>query len=420
MSPPEEQVHVAALQVPSHFYVESEVRQKLPNPGGFEVSKGYWVAHPPNEQSALEGYAELDLTILFANKTLKDAEDHALKVGRTFSALTSAFGGYPLDPPRLNRIAVVDVAERLLSQYNYSYDDKLHESLGVPFDAIVQHRYQRYLDSFSSTDEGTRYRLQSAIHWYGIAVGAEDPTVSYVAAWTGLECIGLIMNDRFHTQGSRAPCPTCGNQAGKKRDRKAAGIEHVFNYGTLEPMEGFSFEKAKRLRHDAVHGLRESESLLQDCSEYRRFLINLLNVSIVTALTPPEFNEDQSIRSLMAGDYEFRPCSRSSIGFSGGRLSPYLGEWVEGNVDRNPQRGTSGQGKLDLVMTIESAWALDKSLLEFVEGYSDEEFKRLGQEEYPLPDREMPPIIPWHDRPSSPAWKSTSDWIWESGDALQV
>ena len=226
----DEQVYVVELKAPSHFYVESEVRQVLRHPGGFEVRKGYWVARPPDEQSAIVGYTELALTILLVSGTLKDAEDHALKVGRMFSSLTSAFGGYPLDPPRLNRIAAVDVDERLLSQHSYYYDEHLHVSLSVPFDAIVQHRFQRYIEFFSLFDENTRFRLQSAMHWYGIAVGADDPTVSYVAAWTGLECIGLLMDSRFHTQGSRAPCPTCGNQVGEKRDRKMAGIEHVFQF----------------------------------------------------------------------------------------------------------------------------------------------------------------------------------------------
>ena len=70
----EEQVYVAELKVPSHFYVESEVRHVLPHSGGFEVSKGYWVAGPLDEQSKLEGYAELALSIVFASETLKDAE----------------------------------------------------------------------------------------------------------------------------------------------------------------------------------------------------------------------------------------------------------------------------------------------------------------------------------------------------------
>ena len=77
-----------------------------------------------------------------------------------------------------------------MSQHNYYYDNQLHESLGGPFDLIVQHRFQRYIEFFSLFDESTRYRLQSAIHWYGIAVGADDPTVSYVAAWTVWNALG--------------------------------------------------------------------------------------------------------------------------------------------------------------------------------------------------------------------------------------
>ena len=410
----EKRIYVAELKTPTHFYVESAIRQVLPCPGGFEISKGYWIARPPDKESALEGYAELTLTILFVSDTLKDAEDHALKVGRVFSSLTSAFGGYPLDPPRLHRIAAVDVAEMLVSQHNYYYDNQLHESLAVPLDPIVQHRFQRYIEFFALFDEGTRYRLQSAIHWYGIAVGADDPTVSYVAAWTGLECISLLMDSNFHPQGPRAPCSTCGNQAGNKRNRTMAGIEHVFNSGTLEPMTGFSFQKSRELRNDAVHGRRESESIMQDCSTFGHFLIDLLSLSIVTALTPPKYDQDQSIRSLMARDYEFRPCSRMSIKFSEGQMSPYLGEWIEGNLSRKPQRGTHGQGQSDLVMDIDSTWAIHKSQHDSVESVSYEEFMRLRQEEYSLPDREKPPFIPWQDRPSSPAWTSASGCSWES------
>ena len=116
--------------------------------------KGYWAAHPPNEESVLKGYSELGLTILFVSKTLKNAEDHALKAGRMFSALTSAFGGYPVDPPRLNRIALVDVLGKLTSQHNYSYDDQLHKSLGEPFDSRIEHQYKRYLNSFSTKGRG--------------------------------------------------------------------------------------------------------------------------------------------------------------------------------------------------------------------------------------------------------------------------
>lgn len=391
--------------MPSHFHVESKVRYVLPNPGGLEVYKGYWVARPPNEQAVLEGYAELVLTILFAGKTLKNAEDHSLKAGRVFSALTSAFGGYPLDPPRLSRIAAVDVSERLIAQHNYSYDDQLHQSLGTAFKPIVQHRFQRYVEFFCLFDEDNKYRLQSAMHWYGIAVRADDPTVSYIAAWTGLECIGPVMDSRFHAQASKAHCPTCGNQIGKKSNRTMPGIDHVFRSGKLEPENRISRKNAQKLRHQAVHGLRGSESLLKECSKFRRFLIDKLNVSIVTALTPPESNDDQSIRSLMSGDYEFRPCSRASIKFRKGQTYPYLGEWIEHSLQRESNRGKGGESEADPIVNIESKWELHTSISEFVESTSYEEFKRLRQETYSLPDNEMPPLIPWQDRPAEPVWR---------------
>ena len=397
-----ERVYVAELKAPSHFYVESEARSVLPNARNFEVSKGYWVARPSNEQSALEGYSELALTILFVSQTLKDAEDHALKTGRMLSELTSAFGGYPNYPPRLNRIAMADDAGKLLSQHNYIYDDQLNRSLGSPFDQIIQHQYQRYLDSFSLTDQETRYRLQLAVHWYGIAVGSDDPMVSYVAAWTGLECIGLIMDSRFHAQDSRTHCPTCG----KRRGQKMAGIEHVFKSSILEPEDWISRKDAQTLRNQAVHGRRRSESLLKDCSRFRRVLIDRLNASILTALTPPESNDDQSIRSLMSGDYEFRPCSRDSIKFSNGQTYPYLGEWIEHSLQRKSDRCAGGKSEADPVMNIESRWYIKTSLSEFVESISYEEFKRLRQETYSLPDRKMPPLIPWRERPAETVWRN--------------
>ena len=183
---------------------------------------------------------------------------------------------------------------------------------------------------------------------------------------------------------------------------------------TPESKDRISLKDAHKLRDRAVHGLGERESLMVDCSRFRRFLIHKLNASILTTLTSPGYSQCQSIKSLMAGDYEFRPCSRSSIRFNEGLMSPYLGEWVEGNVDRESRRGASGQGRLDLSMSIEQTWAIDASHRDFVESVSYEEFRRMGQEAIPLPDGKMPSLIPWQDRPSSPAWKPASDMNWES------
>ena len=405
---------MAELRLPTFFNVERGVRKVLPNPSGFSVHNGYWVSRTPDGESAIEGDSELTLVFQYVGRTLKDAEEHALQVGAKFGSLTSAFGGYPLASPRLQRVAAVNVEERLVTQHNYLYDDRLHETQRASFDPKVQNEYQRFLDFFSSYNGKTIYRLQSAIHWYSIAISADDPAVAYVAAWTGLECIGLVMDSRFHPQGSRAACLTCGNRAGGKRDSTVAGIEHVFKSGTLESIDGFSFERAHQLRHDVVHGLREIELLMQECSDFGRFLIDLLNVSFLTALTPQEYKDDNSVLSLKAGDYRIRPTSRLSILFNEGQMSPYLGDWVECRLIRKPLRGTQGQGISDVLMEVESSWIVHNEQRDSVVSFSYEEFRRLGQEEYPLEGRDMPRFLPWRDRPLEPAWQSASESGWES------
>ena len=183
----------------------------------------------------------------------------------------------------------------------------------------------------------------------------------------------------------RLRCSTCGNLAGKKRDRTIAGIDHVFNSGAVEPKEGFSHEQARRLRDDAVHGLRKIEPLFQDCSEFFRYLIDLLAASISTALTPPEYNDNSAVKSLIAGDYEFRPSSRTSIKFSQGQMEPYLDDkWVVGNLCRESKRDPQGHGQSGLAISADQSWQLDTSQREYVESNCYEEFTRFRQEQYAL------------------------------------
>ena len=398
----------------TYFNVETEVRKVLPNPSSFGAYKGYWIARSRDGKPAFEGNAELTLAIQFVEKTLKEAEERALQIGVRFGSLTSAFGGYPLASPRLQRIATVDTEERLVSQHNYLYDDRLYLTQGASFDTTVQNEYQRFLSFFSSYDDKNQYRLQSAIHWYGIAISADDPAVAYVAAWTGLECIGPLMDSRFHPQGSRVACHTCGNEAGSKRDDTMAGIEHVFNSGTLDPACGFTFEKAHQLRHDLVHGLRDIELLVQECSDFGRFLVDILNVSVLTALTPEEYGDQNSVLSLRAGDHGFRPTSRLSILFNGGQTLPYMGDWTECRLIREPRTGTQGQGNPDVSVEVETGWILENDQRNAVISFSYEEFRRLDQEEDPMEGREMPVFLPWRDRPLEPTWKSASELGWES------
>ena len=362
------------------------------------------------QRSTLWPLQDADPTPSFGGFGLKDAEAHALNVGRRFGSITSAFGGYPLEPERLCRIAVVDGAEHLLSQHNYYYEDKLRKALAKQFDQITQHEFQQYLKYISLADDS----LQAAIHWYRIAASVDDPTVSYVAAWTGLESIGKTMNDVFHQKGPEAACPTCRNKAGEKRGPTTAGIDHALNVGTPESAENFSFEKARRLRNDLVHTNRPYELLIHECSEFRQFLIDALNSSTLTAMSPP--GHDANALKLFADDYEFRPRGRLSIKFKESlrNISPYYGQWIEGVRDRAFEKGTHGSEESDWVSFSVTEWRLDETTSALVEAVSYIEFERYEQDSYPLPDgaAAKPPIIPWHDRPSSPAWKpsSTSEW----------
>ena len=410
--PDESQIYVAELRVPAYFQVTQKASKPLPNPDAFKVYKGYWTALAVDEQSTEVGYpAELALIITFEDKTLKHAEEHALNVGRRFGSTTSAFGGYPLEPERLYRIAVVDGVENLLSQHNYYYEGRLRKALAKQFDQITQHEYQKYLEYISLADD----RLQSAIHWYRIAASVDTPTVSYVAAWMGLESIGKTMSDIFHQEGSKVACPTCRNKAGEKRDRTIAGIDHVFNFGTPGSAENFSSKRARCLRNDVVHNKRPYELLLQECSEFRQFLIDALNSSILTAMSC--LGHDANALKLFADDYEFRPRGRLSIKFKEGlkNISPYYGLWIEGDRDREYQKGAHGVEASDWVSLSVTELKLDKPASHLVEAVSYIEFERYGEENlYALPDgaAEKPTIIPWHGRPSSPAWEpfSTSEW----------
>ena len=126
--------------------------------------------------------------------------------------------------------------------------------------------------------------MQSAIHWYGIAIGADEPTISYVAAWTGLESVGEIIDCIAHPNESRDVCQICPNRPDRYGERSTPGINHAFNYVSKEflhqslshearelltkDLEGFSFEEARTLRNNVVHGRQELDTLVQKNVRY--------------------------------------------------------------------------------------------------------------------------------------------------------
>ena len=401
-----EQIYIAELRVPTCFYPSRETRYPLQHPAGFQVRKGYYAIRPPKERFTLGGYIELVLVLEFLGQDLKEAEEHALKVGGMFGSAAAAFGGYPLELPYLDRIAHIGANNHLKSQHDYSYGVKPY--ILYQFDHEGGHQFSRYLQSLSSIDATTRHQLESAIHWYGICVSADDPAVSYVSAWTGLESIGTIIHQKAHPNGSRAHCKTCGNVAGEERDRKKAGIDHMFKllidvpksvslsdkvrHSLARDFTGeLSSKEANDLRDSIVHGLGDIESLVQKSSRSRMFLAHALNAAIQTVM-------GDHVKSWMPGDYGPHPNARYSFRFKDGFTnSPYLGEWAavlhtkaQPNIPEYP---------------VDVDWILHESAAEFIEFQSQELFSR-GTNVYDLAtESEVTGLPNWHDRPSEPLWK---------------
>ena len=403
-----EQLYVAELWIPTYFYQESDIRGPLRNTETFGIAKGYWRLRPLPENAIIDGQAAFVLTISYASSTLKDAEEHALWTSRTFSSLASSFAAHPVASPELRRIATVDRGGRLVSQTNYWYGQKLF--MLSAFSQVTQYQFQQYIQQVSSMADMDRYRLQSAIHWYVSSLSTIEPTASIVAAWTGLECLGKVLNDKYHSSGTKAPCRVCGNSPGIKRNRKIAGIEHIFcllrqlhcqqgNGSGIEEIissdfvDDFDVGDAKTLRNTIVHGLEHVTFLEERCKEVRRHLSHVLNASIQHAMAV-------LVPSGIAGDFDVHPEGRSSVKFETAlRQRPYFGEWVEGfrvSYDSVDSPRYPGVARIE--------WVSDVNL-RFVESKCQEVFHR-GSEIYEESDESLLTGIPaWDERPSEPPWE---------------
>ena len=414
-----EHIYVAELKVPTCFYPSNVTGRAIDNPAGFEISKGYYAIRPHDEGSVISGYPELLLAIEFISPGLKGAENHALKVGGEFSSMASAYGGYPLQSPYLHRIARIGVDGHLKSQHDYCYRGKPYAL--SEFDQTADHQFRQYLQSISSIDGTTRYRLHSAIHWYGISISSDDPPVSYVAAWTGLECIGIVIDSMAHPNGPRVHCQTCRNKAGERRDRKKAGITHILNRLTDGPWseslsdearellakdfkESFTSQEANDLRDSIVHGLDDIESLVHRSSRFGRRLVHALNASIERIM-------GQYVKSWIPGEFGFYPDGRYSLKFKEGlRMSPYHGEWPA-EIRTKTEPGISADERL-YTGILEVKGAIHQQAAGFAELRSEELFKRDVDVRNLSEQADLLGLSTWHNRPSEPEWMELGDgWL---------
>ncbi len=412
-----EQLYVAELKLPSLFYSASEIRGEIPRPSDFGINKGYYVILPRDEHSLVSGYAEVVLVIEFLSPGLLEAEARAISMGEVFSSMLSAFGAYPIQSPQLKRVACIDVNEDLRAEHNYVHKDRPY--MLTEFDQMTDYRLAKYIRLAASIDVSSRGQLQSAIHWYGLSVSVQDPTVSYVAAWTGLECIGTVIDRIAHPYGPKASCKTCGNVPGEDRDRKKAGIDHMFSCLSdisqlseslsddvkerlsKELTGNFSSTDAQKLRDRIVHGLEDIESLVHRSSESRLHLFHILNASIQIVM-------GKHAQSWMPGaGYWFHPDGRFSLRFKPGlKLSPYLNEWA--SELRPKKHHVIPEARNLYVKEYELEFAINEHAIRFAESQCEELFKR-DDDVYRLGhDPEWLDSPTWYDRPAELDWAEYS------------
>ena len=405
-----EQVYVAEMLVPSLFSTGKEKRGPIDNASQYEINKGYYVIHPVDEMSEYGRYSKFSLIVEFVAKDLKSAEDHALKVARVFSSMASAYGGYPYQSPFLRRLVRIRFNGEMDAQFNYVY--RADPFPLTDFNSQVDQEIRQFFQSFSSLEERNRHRLQSALHWYAIGIRAVDPTVSYVAAWTGLECIGTDIDQLAHPTGPKARCQTCKNNPGEKRDRKKAGIEHMIKRLTnvcfsesLSEEARESLERdfqhrlteaeASKLRNSIVHGLEDIDSLYGKSSTALRFLLHVLNASIQILL-------GQSIKSLIPGEYDLHPDARYSVRFQSGlSRSAFHGEWVI-ELEIEPQLIDDPTQKITNL--IEVKIRARESYGMYIKSIKEEVFKQDVEVYFPDQDSHNSDMINWTERSAEPDW----------------
>ena len=299
-----------------------------------------------------------------------------------------------------------------MTEHHYCYRSKPYTL--AEFDLTVGHQFRKYVEAVSSIDERTKRQLQSAIHWYGISITVDDPAVSYVAAWTDLECIGTAIDRAAHPNGPKAPCKVCGNTVGKDRDRKMAGIDHMLNrlyFGPLadsmseearnrlekDSLRSLSLDEAHELRNDIVHCLGQIDHLLQSSVRHRRFLLHVFNASIQALM-------GQHVKFWMPGEYEFHPEIRHSLKFREGLIrDPYCEEWVA-DMGCKAAEPSFQKGKRAYVGDVDVVLELSGAAAQFIEFQSEELFRRDVDVCNVISETKTVGISSWDDRTAEPQW----------------
>lgn len=401
--------HIAEIILPSALFTKPEERGVIESPQGFAIVKGYWQPHFEEDQFKEKRPAGLAVTVEFEAGEREAAEDKALEVGLKLSEIVSLYSGSPLSKPLIGKLARIGPSDGIFEQHQYFYSAEYNRLPRIEMD---KPNFQTLLKWFGVENSADTYRMELAARWYGVAVGSSDPLDGYLASWIGLESIGPVIDSRFHPNGPKASCRVCKNKAGKDRDRKKAGIEHMVRLAAPEVFESHSIDDLANIRDQIAHGLAEPKDLRNVAAILLQDLILVLGVAILTAARP-ESAKPGSGKAALPRDYEYRPegmfSLRSDVELTKHR--PYYGEWIpvmrtfDGEYSRLDPDGryAFGANKMGISLKVSvAAGTAPKFERDYVE------FTRLGHVFAPpkVISPDTPPVRfgVWRERPVSKAW----------------
>ena len=188
-----------------------------------------------------------------------------------------------------------------------NYDSELPPSIELPALEL-----NAFLENFAATEGGRRERLERAVRWYSTSIGHHSPIDAYPAAWIGLECIGAILGDYYHTVGVKAPCTVCKNVAGEWHNSGQAGLEHLLRQYAPELLQDRTFSDLRNLRNDMAHGLKSVDIMETTCRELLPDVQLSLAVGALVARDGPSTRQADPYgwRGAFPRDYAVHPDAR--------------------------------------------------------------------------------------------------------------
>ena len=329
---------VAEVLVPTTGYMPKNGRVILEEPAYFGVEQGYWRLALRADELGNPRPAGIEAVIKFAAPNFDEAEDLALEIGRKLATLFSGYLGAPLSVPSLSRVARIGSSGGVIGQRCYYYEDPL---ASWPRVKITPFDFEAWVKRIARQPREVQHKLQLAVRWYGVSIRAEDPVDSYLAVWVGLEPLGPLLDSRWHQSGARAPCKTCGNPVGQKRNRTHAGLEHLIRLAAPDLIVSQSVVDLANIRNEIAHGAklggqgRTIEAVRCDAAQCVPDLMLCLARAILTLSVSPA-EATGSLQVALPRDYEYRPTCMVEILFPVDQVAyrPWFDEWIKVEFQR--------------------------------------------------------------------------------------